>query len=509
MYTKKLPYLVVVTLILVTWYIFLYKLYIPRIAAFGCFDDCFNYLGGYFILNGKQLYSQIFFNHQPLMAYISYLIQLFTQPTNIFELLLRHRQFVLLFSFTANLLLLLRFGFFGIGFVFLYELLKFYLFGERFLGEGLIVYPLAYLVGIVIYKYQNKKIYKVDYVVSAICSWFIIFTRIPFLLSTLASFGLIVLGKPFSKVKQISLITFLLLSLATILIHPVQEYIFNIYTINTGFFEFGRDMIKSFIYPLYIFLSGEWNIFRHTLIVLSGVFVVLLIITVKQKQYKSVIALLAILGLANLRLVEPGDVFYGAFHMAPWLGVFLFSIFLMLQDQFQHKNYKITALFAIVLISLIGYILISPRSYIHEQLNQHEMLVNNFGNEMQVGEVVKVLSDPDDTLFLDGFDDLIYWQAQRLSAYKYSWYTSAMPNFAKYSNTRMKMFKDNPPDFYYGSCPDERIALGSLSKDILKEYQQLISTDDKPTCLYINKQKLPEITDKQWGQAKELLYKQP
>src|SRR3989344_9397687 len=98
MYRKHLITTGLLFTMLLVLYMFLYQLYIPRIAAFGCFDDCFNYMGGYFILNGKQLYSQIFFNHQPLMAYISYLIQLFTQPTNIFELLLRHRQFVLLFS---------------------------------------------------------------------------------------------------------------------------------------------------------------------------------------------------------------------------------------------------------------------------------------------------------------------------------------------------------------------------------------------------------------------------
>ena len=508
MYRKHLITTGLLFTMLLVLYMFLYQLYIPRIAAFGCFDDCFNYLGGYFILNGKQLYSQIFFNHQPLMAYISYLIQLFTQPTNIFELLLRHRQFVLLFSFTANLLLLLRFGFFGIGFVFLYELLKFYLFGERFLGEGLIVYPLAYLVGIVIYKYQNKKIYKVDYIVSAICSWFIIFTRIPYLFATLASFGLII-GKPDIKFKKIVIAFFLALILLTIFVFPVQEYVFNIYTFNTHFFTVDGNILKSFIYPLYIFVRGEWNIFRQTLVILSGVFMILLLITVKQKQYKAALALLTILGLANIRLVEPGDVFYGAFHMVPWFGVFLFSIFLMLKNQLQLQNYKITTLLTIILIGLLSYILISPRSYIHEQLNQHEMLVNNFGNEMQAGEVVKVLSNSDDTLFLDGFDDLIYWQAQRLSPYKYSWYTSAMPNFPKYSNARLRMFKDNPPDFYYGSCPDARIALGSLPKDILNEYQQLFTTDDKPTCIYVHKQKLPEITDKQWKQAKELLYKQP
>ena len=62
-------------------------MYIPRVSAFGCFDDCFNYVGGYFIANGKVIYKDFFFNHQPIPALISYVIQAVTNPINIFELI--------------------------------------------------------------------------------------------------------------------------------------------------------------------------------------------------------------------------------------------------------------------------------------------------------------------------------------------------------------------------------------------------------------------------------------
>src|SRR4030067_2879999 len=101
---------IVPTIFLLAFYAFLYKIYMPRVNAFGCFDDCNNFVAGYFLLKGKALFSQIFFNHNPLMAYLSMFVQLFTNPQNIYELILRHRQFLLLFGLFFNLLLIGRFG---------------------------------------------------------------------------------------------------------------------------------------------------------------------------------------------------------------------------------------------------------------------------------------------------------------------------------------------------------------------------------------------------------------
>src|SRR5579871_1635124 len=141
---RKYLYYFISIVVLVFFTGVLYKIYIPRINAFGCFDDCNNFMGGYFLLHGKRLFSEIFFNHAPGMAYISYLIQSLFHPRNLYELILRHRQFVILFGFFGNLFLLLRFGWKASGFIILYELSKFYLFGDRFLAEAIIVYPIVY-----------------------------------------------------------------------------------------------------------------------------------------------------------------------------------------------------------------------------------------------------------------------------------------------------------------------------------------------------------------------------
>lgn len=132
---KKLIFYFSLFGILILSSIFLYQIYFPRVNAFGCFDDCFNYLGGYFLSKGKILYSQIFFNHQPLMAYLSQFIQLNLKLISIYDLLLKHRQTVFLFGILMDALLILRFGLAGLGFTFFYEFFKFYLFGDRFLQK--------------------------------------------------------------------------------------------------------------------------------------------------------------------------------------------------------------------------------------------------------------------------------------------------------------------------------------------------------------------------------------
>lgn len=491
-------------------YPILYKIYIPRVSAFGCFDDCFNFMGGYFILKGKTLYSQIFFNHQPLMAYISFFIQKITHPTHIFELVLRHRQFVFLFGFLMNLLIVGRFGLAGLGFAFFYEFSKFYLFGDRFLAEGLIVYPLVYMSGLALYKLTNRKIVSVEYILLALFTWFVIFIRLPFMPLALLLYFLNLSGRSRSKFKFISISVLIVLVVVTFFNLPFKDYIFNIVTVNrktvfahetraTGLFGIG--MLKVSFYPLYLFLGGEWNIFRYFLAGISASFIFLLLYRfIRQRKIKETIILLTILSLANLRVVSPGAIYYSAFHLLVWYGILLIFTWVLL------VRYRLAIY--LLLILFFAFFGRSAAYFAYERIDQHEEFITNYGYKMQVGNVIKALSDSNNTLFLDGFDDIIYWQANLLSPYKYSWYTSVMPRIPKYAKARIDMFTNSPPDFYYGSCPDKEVAQWTMPQKYLKDYQQLYSLGEL-TCVYIHKTKLPEITAEQWGQAKELLYELP
>jgi len=504
---KSLLSLIFFWLILGFLYIFLFQIYLPRVNAFGCFDDCFNYVAGYFLLKGKTLYSEIFFNHQPLMAYISKIIQLATKPINIYELVLRHRQFLLLFGFLMNCLLIWRFSLVGLGFALIYELTKFYLFGDRFLAEGLVVYLLVYMTGLLWNKFTKRKIYPWEYIFAGFLTWVVIFAREPVGPLALVIYSLILWGKPFNKAKKFSLLLFFALSGLVFLFVPFRDYVFNVFVLNL---KMGRatgvNIFKSFFYPVFILFTREKNLFSDFLFGLNIVFLILFFWLIFQKK-SLVFLIFLILGLANLRAGKPGAIFYAAFQMLPWYGILIFTCFLLLLEIWQQQK-KIALFIGAFLIFLLSRLVFSSQSWIRERPDPHKEFLVNFGYLQQVGEVVKALSEPNDTLFLDGFDDLIYWQADRLSSYKYSWYTSFMPYVSKYAEARFEMFAKSPPDFYYGTCSDKKVEIWMMPKEFVGDYQQLYS-EGKPSCLYIRKTKISKITAEQWQKAKEIGYELP
>lgn len=492
-------------------YVVLYKIYMPRVNAFGCFDDCNNFMRGYFVLFGKDLFSQVFSGHQPFASYLSLLIQKITNPQNIYELVLRHRQFIFLFGFSFNILLLFRFGLRIVIFALIFEFSKFYLFGDRFLAETIVVYPILYLVGLCLFKISGKKIKPFDFIFSSLLAWFIIFTRAPYIPLVLLLFLVLLWEKRINKIKIISVLLFTILSLITIFYHNVKEFFFDvvIFNLHTNIPSDlvpngmpGPRIIQSIFYPFYVLFFGKINIFRFLLMGIDIVFLILIANEIRKREYKKTLFLFLILSLANIRVVAPGEVFYGAFHLLVWYAILIFVTL----DLFTNAKNKFLYFLSFVIIGISFFtFILSPYYFAREKINTHAEFITNYGVYLQVGEVTKQLSEPNDKLFVDGFNDLIYWQAKRFSSYKYSWYTSSMALFPKFRDERVYMFKNSPPDFYYGSCPKENDPNKMLPDFIKKEYVRLFE-NNKPSCLWVKKSKLSSITDDKWQLAKDNLY---
>jgi hypothetical protein len=501
-------YLIILFLfLLVPIYFLLYKLFIPRISAFGCFDDCNNFIRGYFVLSGKSLFKDVFSGHQPLGSYMSTLVQLLTTPENIYELILRHRQFILLFGFIFNAILIVRFGARIILFTIIFEFSKFYLFGDRFLAENMIIYPLVYLLATSILRIKKSKIYLFDYILSAIFCWFIVFAREPYIPLALLLYLITIWDKLMMKKVMTSLFIFGILSLVTILLHDVKEYFFNVITFNfqinvvsdlgkTGLP--GPKILQIFFYPIYILFYLKHNVFSNLLLGIDIIFILYFLKLLKDKSYKFALLIFLALGLANIRVIFPGIIFYYSFHMLVWYGILVFVTCYLLVDGFKNRILYVASFTMLFLV--FALFILYPNYFGWEKINQQDEFINNYGTILQEGEVIKILSNREDSLFLDGSDDLIYWQAKRFSDYKYSWYTSSMPNFSRFTDERIKMFKENPPDFYreYGFCPKKNLPKNmSLPEFVIKDYVRLES-DGKDSCLFVRKEKLKDISQKQW-----------
>lgn len=499
--------------LLLLW-IFLRPIYRDRIGSFGCFDDCSVYIAAYFVNAGKQLYAAVFFNHQPLIVHLSALIQRISQPENMYALLSAHRMFIVYFSMVADAVLVLRFGLVGLAFAFLFESTKGFVFGERFLPEAMIVYPAVYLFGLTWLAWKKRVVHGMEVLFAAVCAWFIIFLREPYVPLALLLYGIIIWDARKKKAWVIGSLSILVaLSLVTIARHDLNAYYFNVIALNKATIAaqeiqtndlLGWGLTRSFFYPIHVFFGGRWNMFRWIEVVLSSVF--FLLVAIQTRKRRDVIALgvlMVILGLANIRWNWSGEIYYGAFHHIQWYALFIFTVFLLLQDVWSDRSKRLVALASSgVVILLLGWAIVSPDSYLRDKIDRQTEFATNYSLYYSVGGAVRALSTATDTLFLDGLDDLIYWEAKRFSPYKYSWYTSLMPGIPQYQEARLAMFRDAPPTFYYGDCMKGDIDPSVIPFGRIKEYVRLYKSDG-PVCLFVHTSKFPSISDDQWQEAKQ------
>ena len=477
---------------------------LKRVGAFGCFDDCFNFGAGDFILQGKKLYSQIFFNHQPFMAYISAAIQYITEPTTLFELVKYHRIAALVFANICGSFLIFRFGFPMFVSLIVFESTKFYLFGDRFLAEGFIVYPMMYLMMLIGQVLLKKRMYLWEYMLAVVSSWFIYWMREPFMPWALIALGFLFFQQLREKKNKksiwIGLGIFLMLHISTVLLLPIGEYVFNVIVANVQHEVVVqpwtlKTIMHIVFYPVFVLLGGFGSPFQNVLWVLSGLFCLGFVYElVWKKRYGIIAVLLTLLAIANLRVVPVASLYYDAFHMIPWYGIFLVSIATSISFLWNEKKTKIYAVVAVsVVMFAVIFASITPQSFMRESIDTQTEFNNGYGNYFVKGEMIRLLSESGDTMFVEMWEDPIYFVAGVPTAYKYSWYTSIMPLFPMYRIARDEMLENNPPTFYVGACRSGDIVSFALSSVDAKNYVQLLNSG-KPSCVYIEKIVVSRLT---------------
>ncbi len=448
------------------------------------------------------------------MAYLSALIQYVTKPDLLYLLIYQHRMALIWFSMVMGGVLTLRFGLIGFGFTLLYEATKGYLFGDRFLAEAFIVYPLVYLIFLSFLDRPHVPIARVmESVWVALSVWFVVFAREPYVPLALVLFGIQVIGlwKNSRKMALVTVAVFLLLSIGTIATHDIKEYFYNVITLNQltiakmeveDMSQANGGFIPIIASPMYQFFGGIWNSFRRITVSLSALFLFSMALFIfKTKRWGTIATSFLLLSLANVRPIAPGQVYYAAFHGIVWYATLIVLTLVFLHSLAQEKKVLGVGLW-IIFGALVVFVLIDPNSYLHERVDRQTEFTTNYAQYQSTGDTVAFLSTPADTLFLDGWDDLIYWQARRLSPYRYSWYTSIMQGIPRYLEVRAHMFLASPPTFYYGKCVNGVLDTNALPDEFSKTYVRLIASG-KPTCLFVKRAKLSKISDTQWESVKK------
>lgn len=484
----------------------LFSVYINRLGAFGCFDDCNNIVRGYFLLKGRHLFSEVFNNHMPLMGYLSFVIQKVAQPSSIYHLLLFHRMSLLAYSAMFWVFLVWRFRWAGLGFVIFYELYNIYLFGDRFLAEGVIVYPLVYMAGVAWYKLSGKEVYKWEYLVVAFFVWVVMFMRAPYVPVAFFLYGVILWRREDIGVKAWSILIFLLLTSVFLVLHETNDFVFQVYTINkvnvsTHLYETGTNgfgMLKVLLYPLIVYFQGHWNIIRVIFITFVSALFMLVVPLVRAHEYLKLSILFVVLTLAALRFTEPGQTFYAAHHILNWYALLVMFVFLLLVDTKRKLQNIVMGILSIVFV----FTFFSPHNVIWLRVDTDAEIHDGYAKYSLAGRIFQMLGDGDSRLFVDGGDDLIYWRSGLYPAYKYSWYTSLMPKHKPYRDARIEMFQKYPPDFYFGNCRADYY----LPDFVADDYTNIRKLDGAKSCLYVKNDVLNTISDEQKSKLEGLGY---
>lgn len=491
--------------------------WLRRIGAFGCFDDCFNFGAGYFLLQGKQLYSQIFFNHQPFMAYVSACVQFLSHPQTLFELVKYHRIVGACIAGIFGIGLIIRFGsplFFAL---LVFESTKFYLFGDRFLAESIIVYPMIYMTLILWNGMTRKSVKGPDLVLSAVCSWFVFWMREPFAPWSIAMFlAIVFLTRQKPAWKRTGMACWILLHILVVCFLPIREYIYNVVTVNS-LYELGvqswdwKTISQILFYPVWLIIKGPaGSILQPILFTVSCFFVLGFCNEIRQKHKNTALGVVVVLlALANLRVTKVGAVFYEAFHMVPWYGLIISMMSVWLFDLSVDKKTRVIGwmLFAIIAAGNV-YSFFLPTSYWREHVETATEFNNNYATYFVKGDLIKKLAKPGDTMFVEMWEDPIYITAGVPTAYTYSWYTSVMPYVEKYRIAREFMFTTHPPTFYAGACRPGEFDSFALDAKTKGKYVQILSSG-KPTCVYMIQSDIDRISATQQEFLKKNNYSLP
>jgi len=447
-------------------------------------DEDDNFYVGKLFWENRKIYSTIYFQHQPLTFILSAFIQKIVTPENIFILVKRHREFMLLWSFLWGIILYKRFGKIFIPVIIVYELTKIFLLGNLFLAESLVTYPLLYVVALIFL--GKKPLTKKEIIFAGILIFFIFYNLLP-LWPLLGLISLIYIFKNQSK-KTFLIFTaiFFLISCFCFSTTSLPGYwkdtlIGNfLYCVPTTSDSTGTIApLKSFFTPLLAIATNQNSNLLPVIKIISLSLIVFLIYFLFSKKYRRVFGIFLILGLANIRFIEPYQILYGIFHLLPWYALSIFFCFYLGKNILENKNPKtIKILTTVLLLTIVGVAFKQSLLFLFPKRDKVVDYQVNFSPYEDLSRIITNLKKPGDSLFVTPDSSLLYWQTgirpNNRFFYFYPWQYNS-----PYLQEVLTDLNDKPSRFFY--CKD---CLNTPFAKIISSYSPIMK-DGKSLELYI------------------------
>lgn len=470
-------------------------------------DEEENFAAGMYILRGEKLYGNFLVQHQPLTYIFSAGIQKATNPNSVYLLIKRHREFVISWSIFWTLFLIWRFGLQILLGLSVFELVKINHFGNLFLPETLIVYPLLYLSCLALMRLLNltKKIntYEILFVgLTAGLSLFLVVTMWPltFLLTVL-----IVRSKVRDLIKLLPGILIVVLAIVPFI--SINDYFKDVFYINYKWYipQINTEPAlitwgKALVTPIWAFLPKAENTESLSLIRATALlFLLTLGILIKRKKYlPAVVIIIFILGLSNIRFTDPGRQFYQGFHIQVWLSQFIMITFILsfyLAKQAQ-KYLKLIILASMVMIFIM--VISNAKNGIFRKVDREREFYVNYSRQIDIGQAIKIMKGPNDSLFVVPDEFIVYLQSDINHFSNYIYYYAWMNNVPFIREFTEKSLQNSPPTFLYLSKP------GTGFEKYLSDYEPLKKNGD--VRLYIVKNKVGQLSEDQINKLRYLMF---
>lgn len=471
---------------------FLFTFYLigkERLVSPSFVDEQDNFVIGKELSLDKKLYRDYFSHHQPLAYIISASIQKTIPINSIFELISRHRQFIFIWSCLWYLFFTYKFGYKGLLISLSIESLKYWNFAYMFLAESIIIYPLIFITLSLFYK--KLKILDIFLLgISFAISFWTLATIWPFLFFTF----LFLFFKNFKNKKfyiNFSL-SFILITIIVLFFIDIRSYLQDaIYTNIFYYIPQSTSKNSSFsIYPLIsfltIFFQNNKNPHLYFLQIYSLIFTFSFIYLVFVKKQKIYLLFFIFLSLLNIRKVSPNNIFFSAFHLLPWLVIFItlsLHFFKKTLNYFKHKNCLIFII--LILLILTNFIQLSKQDNKKNILQEYDIHYSTVNN---IGSALKKIKNEKDTLLVISNQVLYFYQTEITPSSRYIFYYPWMDSVPAIVSDIKNIMNNNPPNFLHYQEGES-----SFIKNHLSKYNRL-SYRDNITDFYILKENTKNLS---------------
>lgn len=496
--------------------LFLLSLFITEkySQSFHFVDEDEHFVVGSYLNQGYRLYTDLSANHQPLTYITSALTQKVLQPKTLFTLFKAGREAILLWSILGGVWLILQYGAIALPFILFFELTKVFLFGNLFLSESLVIYPLVAIVGecyrLIFTSYQPKKWQIVSF---GLANFLAIFNLLPLIVALLFLDLIYII-----KIKQKRLFIFSLIvpiGLLFVFINPLDYFRETIYynwkytlpflSPQTENFKF----LRFLIFPFLSFFVSKNSILNQWIILFSLVFISNLFVLIINNKNRFLIWHLTfylLITLINNRNLVPGEMFYSGFHLLPWYAVFILFNLLNLQLIFNNKlKFKYLSLVILSVGSI--YLMISPHMPYFEKIDKLKEHNTNFLSYYLIEKGIKILAKEGDRIMVLPDETLVYWNSGVRPATKQIIYHSWEYGVPLLKTEMDKVLANNPPEFIYANF--DRIGRADYRPvivPILKTKYWQVTVNGVAQNIHIRRTKIKSISEDQWQEWTKLSF---